>query len=413
VRDGLGQLALGELEVAVDGGLGGGRSGPLERKRGARRRSCGSAAQDERSAQERECQDRADPEGDADRGTHRASPVADERAAPRGQRALRRRPGPGLLELVAIRIHTWRGFLPAAARGPARSIETIAVGLLAALSMALGADAATDTGPRHEVGRLPAAPTLDGRLAPGEGWADAVSLPLERDAGRARGRAGWHGDALYLAFEVAVPPQGLLRRAVAREGGDALSRLELEGTIFRKQGAGTFVNLASLQIKTRLEEIWGYEAMLRAHGYTPATRISNVSQQPVDPKTATDLNLLPSDTILLVEKLFLADEQPVILTRNYIPTHLIAAAYTNDDFHRPIYQFLADTCQQHLAYYLSEIVPLIAPNWLVDTLHLKQKQTALIAFEEIGYSHDNAPILKACSFFRDDLLRLRLIRRET
>jgi len=57
--------------------------------------------------------------------------------------------------------------------------------------------------------------------------------------------------------------------------------------------------------------------------------------------------------------------------------------------------------------------PLIAPDWLVDILNLPQQPTALIAFEEIGYNLDNEPILKAHSFFRDDLLRLRLIRRES
>lgn len=36
---------------------------------------------------------------------------------------------------------------------------------------------------------------------------------------------------------------------------DALSRLEIEGAIFRKQGVGTFVNKAGLRIKMRLEEI--------------------------------------------------------------------------------------------------------------------------------------------------------------
>ena len=81
-------------------------------------------------------------------------------------------------------------------------------------------------------------------------------------------------------------------------------------------------------------------------------------------------------------------------------------------FTNPIYQFLEDYCQQHLSYYLSEIVPLVPPSWLVDTLKLKQEQAALISFEEIGFNQDNTPILKARSYFRDDLLRLRLIRRE-
>ena len=38
---------------------------------------------------------------------------------------------------------------------------------------------------------------------------------------------------------------------------DALSRLEHEGAIYRRQGSGTFVNPQGLQIKSRLEDL-GY-----------------------------------------------------------------------------------------------------------------------------------------------------------
>ena len=193
---------------------------------------------------------------------------------------------------------------------------------------------------------------------------------------------------------------------------DALSRLELEGTIIRKQGAGTFVNEASLQIHTRLEEIWQYETMLEAHGYTPTNRIISVEEQPVNLNSAPQLGLSPTDTMLQVKKLFLADNEPVILTINHIPTSIINKPYTSNSFHLPIYKFMDEYCQQNLAYYLSEIQPLIAPDWLVDILNLPQQPTALIAFEEIGYNVDNEPLLKTHSFFRDDLLRLRLIRKE-
>jgi GntR family transcriptional regulator len=193
---------------------------------------------------------------------------------------------------------------------------------------------------------------------------------------------------------------------------DALSRLELEGVIYRKQGAGTFVNEAGLQLKSRLEEIWGYEAMLEAHGYTPTTRITRVDQQPAGPKIAQDLNLSPGASLLIIQKLFLADDQPVIFTINHLPINLIKLPYTRADFNLPMYHFLPEFCQQHLAYYLSEIVPLNASAELAEMLHL-QPNKALLCFEEIGYNQDNVPILKAYSYFRDDLLRLRLIRRET
>lgn len=192
---------------------------------------------------------------------------------------------------------------------------------------------------------------------------------------------------------------------------DALSRLELEGVIYRKQGAGTFVNEAGLQLKTRLEEIWGYETMLEAHGYTPSTRITGVEEQPADSKTAQELNLSPGAPLLVIQKLFLADEQPVIFTINHLPVDLIKLPYTRADFNLPMYHFLPEFCQQHLTYYLSEIVPLNVSAGLAEVLHV-QPNKPLISFDEIGYNQDNLPILKAYSYFRDDLLRLRLIRRE-
>lgn len=193
---------------------------------------------------------------------------------------------------------------------------------------------------------------------------------------------------------------------------DALSRLELEGAIYRKQGAGTFVNEAGLQIHTRLEEIWGYESVLRAHGYEPLVRILQVEEQPATDSVAADLNLSPTARVLVVHKLFLADGSPVILSINHIPAQLIDTPFHNEDFCRPIYQFLSEFCQQHLTYYLSEIVPLMAPASLVDTLHLPHPHSALLSFEEIGFNQENQPIVKAYSYFRDDLLRLRLIRRQ-
>jgi GntR family transcriptional regulator len=194
---------------------------------------------------------------------------------------------------------------------------------------------------------------------------------------------------------------------------DALSRLEMEGVIFRRQGAGTFVNEAVLLVKTRLEDILPYEAMIRDHGFTPTIQLVSVDEEPAEPKIATTLNLAAVETVLVVQKLFLADDKPVIFTRTYIPPKIIKQPYTPDNLIEPVFQFVPKFCQQEFAYYLSEIVPVIAPPWLVDRLALPQANTVVLAFEEIGHNQDNEPIIKAYSYFRNDLLRLRLIRRQT
>jgi GntR family transcriptional regulator len=176
---------------------------------------------------------------------------------------------------------------------------------------------------------------------------------------------------------------------------DALGRLEIEGVIFRKQGAGTFVNEPGLQIKSRLEEIWSYESILEDHGYTPSTRILNISYEEAAPNIATDLNLVPKERVVIAEKLF---------------EKLIIQPFHDVDFQVPVFEFLTKHCEQHLSYYLSEIVPVSVSDSLARNLKLPA-DTALISFKEIGYSEDNEPVLKAYSYFRDDLLRLRLIRR--
>ncbi len=90
---------------------------------------------------------------------------------------------------------------------------------------------------------------------------------------------------------------------------------------------------------------------------------------------------------------------------------LVEKPYQSEDFRMPVYQFLWENGRQRLTYYLSEIIPIIAEPDLAQTLHI-QPQHRLISFCEIGYNDDNEPIIKSTSCFRDDLLRLRLIRRQ-
>lgn len=192
---------------------------------------------------------------------------------------------------------------------------------------------------------------------------------------------------------------------------DALSRLEIEGVIYRKQGSGTYVNEPGLQIKTRLEEIWSYESVLEAHGYTPSTRILDVQTAPAGSELAEALNLEPDALVVTVQKLFLENDEPVIFTENQIPAMLLTEPYRRQDWEKPVYQFISDYGRQRLSYYLSEIIPTKSSPRLAAILNIEE-EVPLISFSEIGYNDENEPILRACSYLRDDLLRLRLIRRK-
>lgn len=194
---------------------------------------------------------------------------------------------------------------------------------------------------------------------------------------------------------------------------DALSRLEMEGVVVRKQGSGTFVNKPMLQIHTRLDEIWSYEAILRAHGFTPSTQVleCRIVHSGATGFGDTFGELLSGD-LLLVRKLFLEDDRPVILTTNYLAQQLINRPYPEEDVALPVYEFLELFGSSQLSYYLTEIVPQTASPDVAEALAIAPG-TPLIVFDETGYDEANQPILRALSYFRDDLLRLRIMRRRT
>lgn len=192
---------------------------------------------------------------------------------------------------------------------------------------------------------------------------------------------------------------------------DALSRLEMEGFIIRRQGAGTFIAETSQLVKSRLEEVVPYETLIREHSYTPSIHLLRADEEPADVATASRLRLQPDATVLVIHKLFQADDQPVIFTQTYLSPTLIKRPFTFDDLRLPIFEFLPTFCQQELAYYLSEITPLIAPAWLVDRLDLPQPLTAILSLDELICNSNHEPLAQATSYFRDDLLRLRLVRR--
>jgi GntR family transcriptional regulator len=209
-----------------------------------------------------------------------------------------------------------------------------------------------------------------------------------------------------------IPPETELAsdlgvsRTTVRE---ALSRLEHEGTIYRRQGAGTFVNPTGLQIRSRLEDIWSYEQVLRDHGYTPSVRVLSIAEQPADEATAEALELEPDAKVLVIEKLFLEDDEPVMLTINRIPHDIVNDAGDED---APVYEFLEAHCDRTLGYYLSEIIPVVVDETIAETLGIPIG-TAALSFDEIGHDQNNEPVVRATSWFRDDLLRFRLIRRRT
>ena len=191
---------------------------------------------------------------------------------------------------------------------------------------------------------------------------------------------------------------------------DALSRLEHEGAVVRRQGAGTFVNSAGLRIKTRLEDMWSYEEMLRDHGFTPRVEVISVTHEPAGLELAELLRVSADDDVVAMEKVFYEDDDPVVITTNRVPAALIPHDLTDADAAAPVFELFERDAGLQLTHYVSEIVPHALEDREAGLLDVAPG-TPVIAFDETGFTADGTPRVHARSMFRDDLVRLGVMRR--
>ena len=122
-----------------------------------------------------------------------------------------------------------------------------------------------------------------------------------------------------------VPPE----RSLAADFGtsrttvrQAVHALVIEGRLERIQGKGTFV--AHPKVAQPLT-LTSYTEDMRARGIEPSSELLTIATIPADPDLAAHLNVPLGTDILAIERLRLANGEPMAVER----THLIASAFPN------------------------------------------------------------------------------------
>ena len=165
----------------------------------------------------------------------------------------------------------------------------------------------------------------------------------------------------------------------------ALANLQREGTVVRRQGAGTYVTQAAAYLDSRLEGMWDCEDMIRARGCEPSVSWMEYEESLPDEQTRQHLRLGPNENVLAVRKVFLADGQPVIHCADFMPRALIGKSFTRDDLAQNVFAFLEEFGRERATYYVAELVPTVADGSMAKRLECSAG-TPLLLFDEVAYN---------------------------
>lgn len=115
-----------------------------------------------------------------------------------------------------------------------------------------------------------------------------------------------------------------------------LSRLETEGRIYRKQGAGTFVSEPRI---AKTLALTSFTEDMQARGLHPSSRILSWDTAQAGSAVAAALLISPKDHVIRIERLRYADAEPMCYELVYLPTALVPE-FTEDDLNISLYETL-------------------------------------------------------------------------
>ena len=149
-----------------------------------------------------------------------------------------------------------------------------------------------------------------------------MSLP-ERAAQDIRDavRSGAYPDG-RLPAEPVLAQQLSVSKATVRH---AVSILEQEGLLSRRQGAGTFIVGRALELRNNLSVNFGVTDLIESAGFVAGTSAMSVDIEVADPHVQRALGLSGSDRVLVLRRTRTADERIVARTTDIVPLALLEA----------------------------------------------------------------------------------------
>ncbi|HET7093624.1 MAG TPA: GntR family transcriptional regulator [Thermomicrobiales bacterium] len=173
----------------------------------------------------------------------------------------------------------------------------------------------------------------------------------------------------------------------------ALAELEQDGLIERVPGIGTFVRKRSVHIE-RSVELSGFGENMAALGMEPGYRTLRAEPAPISPEIAFRLKT-PPNRAFVIERLLLADGEPVARHESYLPHWVVkqagAEALSGQALDRKsLYRTLGEAgIQMHWAEEIVE--PGLAERR--DAAHLHMDEGALVLrVTRIVFNERNDPI---------------------
>nr|WP_325221269.1 GntR family transcriptional regulator [uncultured Oscillibacter sp.] len=220
---------------------------------------------------------------------------------------------------------------------------------------------------------------------------------------------------IYLKGEEKLSPEnvistnlGVSRVTVRRALGD----LEKEGVIIRIHGRGTFINPEAVTIQANLMPGEEFSHLIKSCGYTPSIEVISLSREMPSPVCLRTLRLTADTEVFRVEKLYLADGHPAIISVDYFSCNLVNGELEREALEKESVFHLLRSRTGHLVArdkISMEAISKETAAKIIPSAH-RLENNSLLFFQGINYNQENIPIIFDYELYDTNFIKFGLLR---
>jgi GntR family transcriptional regulator len=182
----------------------------------------------------------------------------------------------------------------------------------------------------------------------------------------------------------------------------ALDELVREGYLVRRRGAGTFV--AEPKVAKGID-ISSFSDDMRARGLTPASRTIDLRTIPAGARLGRILHVSPSEPVVAVKRLRLADGEPMAIELLHVRSSLVPGLTAADLEENSFYDLLASRWDVAIVGGTQTVEPTVTNDEESEVLGVPLHSPALL-FERVTRSSTGDVVEYTSSTYRGDRYRL-------
>lgn len=219
----------------------------------------------------------------------------------------------------------------------------------------------------------------------------------------------FHKDTKLPREELLAKELGVSRITVR----SALNELATEGIIFRRQGRGTFVNTQALHMNVVFNPIGDLRDVIASGGYKVKTEILSVYKRGATEDESLKLQIEQDETVLIIERLFYANDMPAIYCLDRIPTKILAEDFSQSDLEISIYTYFKEKLGRMITWDKIEISTVVSNEMENLAEYFKcSRPKSFLNCDIVNFDNNDKPVFYANEYVDTQFIRYQMIRQK-